>query len=480
MRRRSAARAARRATRLRIDDAMNAAASRAATRRRNAACLAAAAIFIAGQALLWLAYYGGGAKRLIGDEASYQQFAIDILGGGAWMPSTIWPPLQPLFLAAIYAAAGVHVVAVQIVQTLLFVGCAWLVRDIARRVAGGVRAANTAAVLFALNPANAAYAQWLWPEVTHLFLVLLAFRLLLSQAAGRIAAGAAGACVGAALLAKSLLTGFWPAFLIAFADRARPRFRIVAAAFFLAGLALATAPALLHGWRASGRPTIADSSVYNLWVGLTDRFRSDYVEDAGGVTLAEFLASGATPDERNAVYLGKIEDRLADRGIANVAAAQLGRQYFRLFSAKTPLVSQLPGLACAGHLSVYRASPALTRTLTIANDAFHALTLAAFAFGIACWRRRPDRAIVLIAIYFAYQLALFAVLHVKARFLFPMMPFLCLFAGAFLSSVCDRTAGSSDECIAFTPPRLAAGALLGALLLALAFAGPWLDGLCGA
>ena len=120
---------------------MNAAASRAATRRRNAACVAAAAIFLAGQALLWLAYYGRGAKRLIGDEASYQQFAIDILGGGPWMPSTIWPPLQPLFLAAIYAATGVHVIAAQIVQTLVFVGCAWLVRDIARRVVGSVRAA---------------------------------------------------------------------------------------------------------------------------------------------------------------------------------------------------------------------------------------------------------------------------------------------------------------------------------------------------
>jgi hypothetical protein len=459
---------------------MNADASRAATRRRNAACVAAAAIFLAGQALLWLAYYGRGAKRLIGDEASYQQFAIGILGGGPWMPSTIWPPLQPLFLAAIYAATGVHVIAAQIVQTLVFVGCAWLVRDIARRVVDSVRAANAAAALFALNPANAAYAQWLWPEVTHLFFVLLAFRLLLTPPVGRIAAGAAGACIGAALLAKSLLTGFWPACLIAFADRARPRYRFIGAGFFLAGLALATAPALLHGWRAFGRPTIADSSVYNLWVGLTDRFRSDYVEDAGGATLAEFMASGTTPEQRNAVYLGKVEHRLADRGIANVLAAQLGRQYFRLLSAKTPLVSQLPGAACAGHLSVYRASPALTRTLTIANDAFHALTLAAFAFGIACWRRRPDRAIVLIALYAAYQLALFAVLHVKARFLFPMMPFLCVFAGAFLSALRDRIAARAQGRIAFTAPRLAIGAVLGAVLLALAFAGPWLDGLCAA
>ncbi|HKE47555.1 MAG TPA: hypothetical protein VKB52_05795 [Rhodanobacteraceae bacterium] len=107
------------------------------------------ALFVAGQALLWLAYYGGGAKRLIGDEESYQAFALAILGGGPWMPSTIWPPLQSLFLAAIYATFGVHVLAAELVQTLLFVGCAWLLRGIWRDLGGGVRAANMAAALFA-------------------------------------------------------------------------------------------------------------------------------------------------------------------------------------------------------------------------------------------------------------------------------------------------------------------------------------------
>ena len=444
----------------------------------KAASVAAAALFVAGQALLWSAYYGAGAKSLIGDEQSYQQFALAILGGGSWMPSTIWPPLQPLLLAAIYAIAGVHIVAVQLVQTILFVGCAALLRAIWRRVDGSVRAANAAAALFVLNPANAAYAHWLWPEVTHLFLVLLVFWLLLDKPASRIAAGAAGLCTGLALLAKSLLAGFWPVFLTAFVGTERPRLRIAAALAFLCGLALATAPALWHGWREFGRPMIADSSIYNLWVGLTDRWRVDYVDDMGGQTLAEFLASGATPGERNAVYLRKIEDLVAERGVARVAADQLERQYFRLFSAKTPLVSQLPGPACAGHLSSYRASPAITRTLTIANDLFHALMLAGCAFGIACWRRRPGLALWLIATYAAYQLGLMALLHVKARFLFAMIPFLCAFAGTFYARLSPAHAGDARGPVAFTPLRLAAGALLAALLLVLAFAGPALDGLC--
>ncbi len=311
-------------------------------------------------ALLWFAYYGNGAKSLIGDEQTYQAFALAILGGGDWMPSTIWPPLQSLFVAMIYATAGVHILAVQLVQTLLFVGCALLLRRIWRKVGGSVRGANVAAALFLLNPANAAYADWLWPEV-HPSSSFCSFSGCCSAGTNRIARFRQAPqvfCSGLALLAKSLLAGFWPFFLIAFVRTERPRFRVAAAAVFVIGIALVTAPALWHGWRAYGRPMIADSSIYNLWIGLTDRWRVDYVDDNGGRTLAEFLASGATPDERNAVYLRKVDDVVAERGVMRIAVDQVSRQYFRLFSAKTPLVSQLPGPACAGHLSVYRASPA--------------------------------------------------------------------------------------------------------------------------
>ena len=448
--------------------------------RWTAASALVTALVVASQALLWLAYYGSGAKRLIGDEASYQAFALAILGGGPWMPSTIWPPLQSLFLAAIYATFGVHVVAAQLVQTLLLVGCAALLRGIWRALGGGVRAANVAAALFLVDPGNAAYAHWLWPEVTHLFLVLLVFRLLLAWPGSRIASAAAGASTGLALLAKSLLAAFWPFFLIAFARRERPRFRIASALAFVVALGIVTAPSLWHGWREYGRPMIADSSVYNLWIGLTDRWRTDYVEDMGGATLPAFLASGDTPQQRNAVYRDKALAFVRERGAFSVLGDQLGRQYFRLFSAKTPLVSQLPGAACAGHLSVYSAPDWLARTLTLWNDAFHALILAAAAFGLACWRRRPDQGLVLVGLYVAYQLALLLLVHVKARFLFPMMPFFCGFAGSFLAASFARRTAREDRSgtIALTPLRLAIGAALAALLLFLAFAGPALDHLC--
>ena len=55
------------------------AADGAARARSKAVCVAVAAFFLAVQALLWFAYYANGAKSLIGDEQSYQEFALAIL-----------------------------------------------------------------------------------------------------------------------------------------------------------------------------------------------------------------------------------------------------------------------------------------------------------------------------------------------------------------------------------------------------------------
>lgn len=449
--------------------------------RHHGAAWAFLALFVLSQVLLWLACYGHGAKSLIGDEQAYQNTALAILAGGPWMPSSIWPPLQPLLLAALYALFGPHLLVAQIAQTLLLIGCAALLRGLWRDLGGSVAAANWGAALFLLSPQIAGFAQWLWPEIPHLFLLLAALRLLAAArrvpAHGWIAAAIAGICVGLALLAKSLLAAFWPVLLLMFVQRARPRLAWRSALGYVLALGVITAPALLHGWRSYGTPMIADSSIYNLWIGLTDRARSDYVADMGGVELPAFLASGATPQERNAAYLQNVKAYVAEHGLASVALAQLERQYFRLFSAKTLLVSQLPGPACAGHLSVYHSPPWLTRTLVLVNDASHALILVGAAFGLACWRRRIHMLHIVVALLLGYQLALFGLIHVKARFLLPMLPFLCALCGEVLARM---LAPRRDEgALALSLPRLGLGTLLAALLLVLAFAGPVLDGLCG-
>ncbi|MGA9828572.1 MAG: hypothetical protein WBQ57_09605, partial [Rhodanobacteraceae bacterium] len=284
----------------------------------------------------------------------------------------------------------------------------------------------------------------------------------------------------AALLLKSLLAGFWPLFLIFLCRREHARWRcdVPASVAFLVALTCVVAPSLWQGYRQTGRPLIADSSIYNLYVGLNDTSRSDYIDEADGPALQAFLDSGPTPQARNAVYMDKLRTEVAERGIEPVLRVQLGGQYFRLFSAKTTLVSQLPGPASAGHIDAYAASP-LAGPLTILAWLSHALTLALAAFGLTCWRRWRDPLALFALLFLGYQAVLFLGLHVMERYVVQMLPFLCLFAGSFTAAIVStRRADAGSSVIALTPIRLACGAALAVLLLFFAFAGPLLDHVC--
>ncbi|WP_440224064.1 ArnT family glycosyltransferase [Dokdonella sp. MW10] len=445
---------------------------------RTAWAIAVSAWLLANLLLLWL-YYEPSTKPLIGDEFDYNRRALAWLAGQPVAESHIWPPGQTAFIAAIYALAGPHVVAVQVVQIGLLAGCALLLARLASRVFDA-RTAWYAGALFLLNPGSLAYAHWLWPEVTHLACLLGALALLFTvRGPGLSAALAAGVLTGLALLFKSLLGAFWPLLLVAFASRGEGRWRVawMPATAFVAGIALATAPALWKGYQETGRPIIADSSIYNLHVGLRDMSRSDYIDEAGAPALKAFLESGTTPQQRNAAYTARILDTVGERGLATLAWERLSTQYFRLFSAKTLLVSQLPGEACAGRLGAYAATTP-TPWLSAAAQAAHALTLALAAFGIALWRRW-DRAIVLVAAaLLLYQLALYSGLHVMARYVFQMMPFLCLFGAPALAALVHRGQDAAGRVLVVTPLRLVSGCAGTIVLLGLAFLGPWLDGNC--
>ena len=425
--------------------------------------------------LLWLYYAGPSAKPLIGDEFDYNRRAIALLAGQPVAETFIWPPGQTWFVAAIYRVFGAHVLAVQIVQIGLLLVCAGLLARLFHPLVGE-RAAFAGAALFLLNPTTIATAHWLWPEVTHLACLLGALALLSGPRHTPTRAFCAGALIGLALLFKSLLGAWWPLLLLVFVRRREGRLRVEirAALLFLVGVLLATTPALWKGWVETGRPMIADSSVYNLEIGLLDRSRSDYIDEAGAPALSAFLASAPTPRERNALALARVERTVAERGIGDVLADQAGTQYFRLFSAKTLLVSQLSGPACAGYLGAYPAH-ASTPWIAAAASGWHAVTLVLAAFGIALWRRWHHAVALLAGSFLLYQLVLYFGLHVMQRYLFQMLPFLCAFAGAMVTL---RTRDVPAPVLQVTPWRIAVGAAFAALLLALAFLGPLLDGQC--
>jgi hypothetical protein len=436
-----------------------------------------AAWLLLNAALLWI-YYQPALKPLVGDEFDYNKRALALLAGQPLPELFIWPPGQSGFIAAVYALFGSHVLAVQLIQIVLLALCTGLLVRLWRTL-DSHRAALFAGGLFLLNPSTLAYAHWLWPEVTHLACLLGALTLLLTfDAHPRLRAFLAGLLIGLALLFKSLLGGLWPLFFLAFIARRERRFSVawIAAAAFAAGMLLVVAPALWKGQVETGHPLIADSSMYNLDVGLRDRSRSDYIDEAGLPALTAFIESAATPQQRNAIYLEKIKATVAERGLLDVIGEQLGSQYFRLFSAKTLLVSQLPGPACAGHLGVY-ADSALTSPLLGLAALTHALTLVLCAFGLALWHRWRLPLAAFCAVYLAYQLALFLGLHVMERYFFQMQPLLCGFGGSFLAALLGRD--QANSVLAFNRWRLILGGLLALILLGLGWLGPVLDGSCG-
>ncbi len=450
-----------------------------ASRKRVWQGLFWAALFLQ-QLLLWRLYYAGNSKTLIGDENYYLETALAIVQGGPWHSSYIWPPLQSLLIAALHSLFGHTVLTVQLAQTALLFGCAGLLRGLWREFSGNSAAADAAAALFLLNPSNAAYAQYLWPEITHLFLLLSLFYLLIKWPDSWRTAALAGICLGLALLTKSLLAGFWPLFLCFFMRREKPRVLLAPMLAFGLGAFVVTAPTLISGYRDTGKPMIADSSAFNLYVGLTDRYRSDYVNDGTGLLFQEYMASGSGPVQRNRAFLEKAQTLISSRGLFSTLVGQLQRQYFRLFSAKTLLLSQFAGPPCAGYLGAYQESPPLVeQAIVLMAVGFHLITLTGFAVGVFLWRRWDSLFAWVVLLFFTYQLLLLLGLHVKARFLFPFIPFFCGFAGSALLRLGQcRVAADSLNSTVLTPLRLGLGVLFAMLLLILALLGPWLDQTC--
>jgi hypothetical protein len=481
---------------------------------RRRAWLVFLLLYAGAQALLWWLYWWPTPKTLVGDESLYLARALGVAGLGP-VPEKLWlwPPLQHWFIAAIFRVFGPSLVAVQIAQNLLLLGAAFFLRDLWRRCDGRVRAGNLAAALFLLNPSTLAYAWWLWPEPLHLFLLLGSLWLLvcapepLATAPLRqtLAAALAGAAVGLAILTKSLLAPFWPLFALLWWRGAQTQHGTAPAAGYMSiwaqarawlraggmpawrrsaafalALALVTAPVLFDGWRKTGAPLIADSSGFNLVGGLEDRWRSDYIEDSVAQVSARYAALPGTPQQKNAAMLAEAKRDIVEHGLFATLGEQLGKQYFRLLSAKTLLVSQLPGRTCEGRVAAYHLDPGwAVDGLAQLSLFWHVALLALGALGIAAWRRWREPLIWWIALFTAYQLALFLGLHVKARFLLPLLPFLGGFAASALLSLRQvGGAAAGDTPLRWTRPRLALAIGLSALLTFLAIGGPWLDHSC--
>jgi 4-amino-4-deoxy-L-arabinose transferase-like glycosyltransferase len=431
--------------------------------------LGIAVVLLVHLTLLWL-YYQPSAKVLAGDEDAYLQAATRLLDGQPSGLDLLWPPLYPAFLALLLALGGGSLLVVQAVQTLMLVAVALLLRDLWIRFEGRGPAADVLALALLAYPPLAAFAHYLWPEVLHLTLFVAALWILASRRRQAPWLAALGLVLGLALLTKSLLGPFLPVLLLPLFLEDGWRARIRRAALVVAVLAATIAPALIANHARHGVWVIADSSRFNLWVGLNDRGRRNL--DAPFVIREYALYQKSAEDhrERNRLLDAKIRALVRERGWPRVLGDQLSRQYFRLFDKDSFLTDQLPGGAFTERRRGYLgASRPLAAAVRWTSYGIYALILVGAAFGLALTSPRSRPWAWTVLAFLAYNLAIFLLLHVKTRYRVQFLPFLVVYACRALDVLWTKTRAA----VPWT--RAAAGALGAVLLLFLAFGGSVLD-----
>jgi len=406
-------------------------------------------------------------RPLVGDEGLYRAAARRIASDQPVTPTFLHPPLYPRFLAAVERVLGPERIAVELVQSGLLLLGGLLLWALLGRAGLGPAARGSGLALFLLDPQVGAFAQYLWPEVLHLVLVLLGLWLLVGPlGSGGVAAFLAGGAFGLAVLTKSLVLPFVPVLLgvaaLGAASPAAPA-RAARAAAFAAGLLVLLVPvAVANGWR-HGYWGIADSGSFNAWVGLNDPANRHDYDSVVGRAWGEHLASSADPGERRRLARAAVARTVSREGPLHVLSAQLGKQYGRLLDRESFFTDQLPG----GRLRPGAPPRSRDRWLRAWGYGAYAavLVLAGLGVGLADWRRAGRRC-ALPALFLAYNAALFLVLHVKTRYRFAFLPCLVFFGALAI----DRLAAepgffSSDR----GKRRLALGVALGGGLLFLAF-----------
>jgi hypothetical protein len=424
---------------------------------------------------------GGSAQRRpwIGDEATYWAFAEQASRGATPAFDPFWPPLYGHFLRPFLALGEWAPVFVALIQILLLLLAALALRSLATRLFDSRDVGRWAWALLLLDPQLAAFCHFYWPEILHLALFLGATWVLVLRAGSWAWLTCAGVLLGAALLTKALLLPFVPLLLWPLVREIGWRRGIPRALLVAVVTTAVVAPTALRNLREHDGLVLASSARFNLWVGLTDVARHS-ADDRTADAFRQYVAGGRTHRERQAVVTEKLTALVREQSILDLTAAQLSKQYFRLFDKDSYLTDLLPGAPVPRDPHVYSdVAPAIATLLRGWSFAVYAVLLAAAGPGLTTTRLLGAPWLQVLWLFLAYNAVLFLGLHVKSRYRLQFLPVLALAAAATLSWI--ASAGPhrwrAVDGWQLGPWRLAGlrlglGVALSAGLLALAFAGP--------
>jgi hypothetical protein len=396
--------------------------------------------------LIRLAFLAAHPKPLTSDEVDYDRLGWTLAKTGTYsiegQPTAYRPVGYPAFVAAVYAVAGRHPVAVKAVQAICDSGTAVLLFFLfARR---NRRAGLLAGWTWATLPAAVLFSSQLFSETLLVFGLVTFLYLLDGQPSNQRVAWAAGLLLGALELIKPALVLFLVA--LPFAWRGTISRRQVATV-------LALACALMALWvgrnaLVMGSPVITTSVGPNLLVGNNPRATGGYSAVPSGIAPPR---SGETSDDHVA----------AGAAAAYVASAPL--RSLETAVKKVLFLATSEGELVVGHFASGESSTPFRERFKAVPAWIHLLVSVPSALllilgGVGLLTRRPDSlSRLFLALLFATLLSSI-VFFGGSRFRFPLMPLLAGFSSELVAEWQVRVA-------AFTRERLAlAAALVGAYL----------------
>lgn len=405
--------------------------------RRRQALLVVFGVALAIRLLhVWQIHDAPFASLRLGDAAAYDAWAREIVAGD-WFGHGVFyqAPLYPYFLAVIYSVLGTSATTVRVCQAVVSAGSCALLAAAGARIFSH-RAGIAAGLMLALYPPAIFLDTLLQKSVLDVFFVCLVLWCLagLMQTSRRRTAAALGVALGLlALTRENALVLAFPVLLWIAARRPlAPRARVALAACVIAGTAAVLLPVAVRNDAVGGGFFVTTSQFgTNFYIGNNERADGTYkpllpfrgkaaFEQADAVRLAARAEGRAlSPGEVSAYYT-----RQALTFIREHPAGWL-----RLLGRKLVAVWNTTEIADTEDQYTY-ADWSLPLRLGIVWNLGVLAPLAAIGIWMTAgeWRRLWVLHLML-AVYVASVVAF----YVFARYRFPMVPLLMLFAGAALT-----------------------------------------------
>ena len=412
----------------------------------------------------------------LGDAAGYHAWAQRIAAGD-WLGSEVFyqAPLYPYFLSLIYATLG-ETWAPRVVQAAMgALACALLA--LAGRRLFSPRVGLLAGLGLALYPSALFFDGLIQKSALDNLLICLLlwlFSRTLDEAVGTRAWLWVGLALGALILTREnalvllLPVGLW----LALSGPREPRRRGLAGLALVAGLALLLGPVALRNAAVGGAFHLTTSqSGPNFYIGnhagasgiyqplRYGRGRVDF-ESKDATELAEqALGRALAPDEVSAFW--------RDRALADIRA-EPGR-WLRLLGRKFALVWNATEIEDTEDQLTYSRHSWLLRSASL----FHFGTLAPLALlGVWQTRRRWRELWLLYGCVLTYAASV-VLFYVMARYRFPLVPFLMLFAAAGVAGAWEWFTSRSAAAAKGGPGRRRELAWAAALVAAFALFCNW-------